>query len=67
MSMRKIIIRATIDSIVFALCFTGIITLIYFIKGDRLSNEEVLLRLPLAFVGWFIWTIIDTYILKHKK
>jgi len=65
--MRKFIIRATIESVVFALCTTGLTALGYRFMGDKLTTPEVLLSLALTFAGWFIWTIIDTYILNKKK
>lgn len=65
--MRKFIIRATIESVVFALCTTGLTALGYRFTGDKLSTPEVLLSLAITFAGWFIWTIIDTYILNKKK
>ena len=65
--MRKFIIRATIESVVFALCTTGLTALGYRFMGEKLTTPEVLLSLALTFAGWFIWTIIDTYILNKKK
>lgn len=65
--MRKFIIRATIESVVFALCTTGLMALGYRFTGDKLSTPEVLLSLALTFAGWFIWTVIETYIIDKKK
>lgn len=65
--MRKFIIRATIESVVFALCTTGLMALWYRFTGDKLTTPEVLVSLAGTFTGWFIWTIIDTYILNKKK
>ena len=65
--MKKFIIRATIESFVFALCTTGLTALGYRFMGDKLTTPEVFLSLASTFSGWFIYTIIDTYILKKKK
>lgn len=65
--MRKFIIRATIESVVFALCTTGLMALVYRFTGDKLTTPEVLVSLAGTFTGWFIWTIIDTYVLNKKK
>lgn len=66
-AMKKFIIGATIQSAIFSLCMSGLIALFYFFTGDRMTNEEVLLTLLIGFVGWFIWTIIDTYIIDKKE
>ena len=65
--MKKFIIRATIESAIFALCTTGLTALGYFLWGESWGNNELLLTLALTFVGWYIWTIIDTYVLKNKE
>ncbi len=67
MNMKRFIIGATIESAVFALCTTGLTALGYRFMGDKLTTPEVLLALALTFVGWFIWTVIDTYIIDKKK
>lgn len=64
--MKKFLTIALAESFVFSLCFTGITALLRYFVNDRMTNEEVLLSLPLAFVGWFIWQIIRFYILKKK-
>lgn len=64
--MKKFIIRATIESFVFSLCTTGLTALVYYLWGEKWGNNELLITLALTFVGWYIWTIIDTYILKNK-
>ena len=65
--MKKFIIGAAIQSFVFSLCVTGLTALISFFMNDRMNNDEILLTLLLTFIGWFVWTIIDTYILDKKK
>ena len=65
--MKKFIIGAAIQSFVFSLCVTGLTALISLFMNDRMNNDEILLTLLLTFVGWFVWTIIDTYILDKKK
>lgn len=65
--MKKFIIRAVIESLVFSLCTTGLTALGYFLWNEKWGNTEIVLSLALTFVGWFIWTIIDTYILKNKQ
>ena len=65
--MRKFIIRATIESVVFALCTTGLMALGYRFTGDKLTTPEVLVSLAGTFTGWFIWTVIETYIINKKK
>ena len=65
--MKKFIIRTTIESFVFALCTTGLSALGYYFMGDRLTTPEVLIFLAGTFTGWFIWSVIETYILKKKK
>ena len=64
--MRKFIIRAVVESFVFALCTTGLMALGYRFMGDKLSTPEVLVSLAATLSGWFIWTVIDTYVLKNK-
>ena len=64
--MRKFIIRAFVESFVFALCTTGLMALGYRFMGDKLTTPEVLVSLAATFSGWFIWTVIDTYVLKNK-
>ena len=65
--MKKFIIGAAIQSFVFSLCVTGLTALISLFMNDRMNNDEILLTLLLTFIGWFVWTIIDTYILDKKK
>ena len=64
--MKKFIIRATIESLVFSMCTTGLTALGYWFMGDRMTNPEVLISLAATFTGWFIWTVIETYVLKNK-
>ena len=65
--MKKFIIRTIIESVIFALCTTGLTALGYRFMGDKLTTPEVLINLAGTFTGWFIYSIIDTYILKKKK
>lgn len=65
--MRKFVIRAIIESVVFSLCTTGLMALGYRFMGDKLTTPEVLISLAATFSGWFIYTVIDTYILNKKK
>ena len=67
MVIKKFIIRATIESVVFSLCTTGLMALGYRFMGDKLTTPEVLVSLAATFTGWFIYTVIDTYILNKKK
>ena len=65
--MKKFLIRASIESFVFALCTTGLTALGYRFMGDKLTTPEVFVGLASTFSGWFIYTVIDTYILNKKK
>ena len=65
--MRKFVIRAIIESFIFSLCTTGLMALGYRFTGDKFTTHEVLVSLAFTFAGWFIWTIIDTYIIDKKK
>ena len=65
--MKKFIIRAIIESFVFSLCTTGLMALGYRFMGDKLTTPEVLISLAATFSGWFIWTVIETYIIDKKK
>ena len=65
--MKKFVIRAIIESVVFSLCTTGLMALIYRFTGDKLTTPEVLVSLAGTFTGWFIWTVIETYIIDKKK
>ncbi|MBR5844311.1 MAG: hypothetical protein IKY75_07005 [Bacteroidaceae bacterium] len=65
--MKKFFIRASIESFVFALCTTGLTALGYRFMGDKLTTPEVLVSLAATFTGWFVWTVIETYIIDKKK
>lgn len=64
--MKNFIIRAFSESLIFSLCFTGITALLNYFFNRLLSNSEILLSILFSFIGWFVWIIIDTKLLKKR-
>lgn len=66
--MKKKIIQALFESILFALLSTGLTALLHYCFEDKtMTAEEVGLSIILLFAGWLIWTYIRNQIINRKK